>query len=113
MEIQNKTIYQIKVIPLVIKKEEKIQDNLSQEEIESMSCDPRMLWRMGNNVYLSEMPLTYKGTKVKSSLYYVYNELTKEEQEKYKSRSTTITVTKNKIEKINESKKRRLIKKKN
>ena len=62
-----------------------------------MSCDPRMLWRNADDVYIAEIPLAYRGTGVKWSLYYVYDELTEEEQQKYIDRVTTIPVTINSI----------------
>ena len=59
------------------------KDNLSIEEINNMSCYPRMIVKSHEGIYLTEMPLTYKGNKVKRNLCYVYNELTEEEQNKY------------------------------
>lgn len=94
-------VYQTRVIPLVRMEkknrngrvvEEKV-DNLTVEEMNKMSCDPRMLWRNGDRVYMAEMPLTYRGTSVKWSLFYVFDELTAEEQEKYYSRSIVIPTT--------------------
>lgn len=97
-----KKIYDTRVIPFV--KEEvrvkngkvskKIVDNLSQSEIRSMSCEPRMLWENKEHVYMAEMPLAYNGgTSVKWSLYYVFDELTSEEQAKYFDRSIVIPTT--------------------
>lgn len=95
-----KKVYDVRVVPFVLC--ERIEgtnrirkiDNLSNEEIRNMSCDPRMLWETQENVYVAEMPLTFKGgTGVKWSLYYVFSELTKEEQEKYYDRSIVISMT--------------------
>lgn len=102
---KQKEIYNIKVIPFskeIIrekngKKSSIIVNNLSNEEIRNMSCDPRMLWRNADDVYIAEIPLAYRGTGVKWSLYYVYDELTEEEQQKYIDRVTTIPVTINSI----------------
>lgn len=97
-----KKVYETRVIPFV--KEEikvkngriskKIVDNLSQSEIKNMSCEPRMLWENKEHVYMAEMPLAFNGcTSVKWSLYYVYDELTSEEQAKYFDRSIVIPTT--------------------
>lgn len=101
MENNNeKKIYDVRVVPFVLcKKNEETGkiikiDNLSNKEIKNMSCDPRMLWETQENVYVAEMPLTFNGgTGVKWSLYYVFSELTQEEQEKYYDRSIIISMT--------------------
>lgn len=110
-----KKIYDTRVVPLVMTNEkfEKI-DNLSNEEIKNMSCDPRILWQNSDRVYMAEMPLAYKGgTGIKWSLYYVFNELTKEEQAKYFDRSVVIRTTiKDVVQVYEESSKRFFGKKK-
>lgn len=97
-----KKVYDTRVIPFVkndikIKngKEHKvIVDNLTREEIKNMSCEPRMLWENKEHVYMAEMPLTFNGgTGIKWSLYYVFDELTVEEQRKYFNRSIVIPTT--------------------
>ncbi len=66
-------------------------NNLSNEEIKNMSCLPRMLWHSKNDeYYVAELPLTHRGTALKWSLCYVYDELTKEEQEAYLDRSIVV-----------------------
>ena len=97
-----KKIYDTRVIPYVktvkVTRKGKVQEytthTLNKEERASLSCKPRMLWENKNHVYMAEMPLVYnEGNGVKGSLYYVFNELTPEEQEKYLDRSTVIPVT--------------------
>lgn len=67
---------------------EDVEDNLSSEDINNMSCEPRIFRRKGDLVYLAEIPLAFKGgTGVKGFLCYVFDELTEEEQEKYMDRS--------------------------
>lgn len=71
-----------------------VVDNLTSEERRNMSCEPRMLWERKDNVYVAEMPLSFKeGTGVKWVLCYVFDELTEEEQKKYFDRSIVITTT--------------------
>lgn len=103
-------IYEIRVLPLVEFETDK--DNLSIEEINNMSCYPRMIVKSHEGIYLTEMPLTYKGNKVKRNLCYVYNELTEEEQNKYIDRTSIIETTKGDIVKLNQTKKKMLTKKK-
>lgn len=96
-----KDIYYMRVIPLVRKitkienKKEKtiIVDNLSREEIKNMSCEPRMLEKDNNNIYFTELPLNYHGSKIRWSLFYLYEELNDIEKEKYSSRTMYIPVT--------------------
>lgn len=89
-------LYSIRIVPFVkyISKEnngvtyEDVEDNISSEEIKNMSCEPRIFRRKGDLVYLAEIPLAFKGgTGVKGFLCYVFDELTKEEQNKYMDRS--------------------------
>lgn len=89
-------IYNIRIVPFVkyITKEnngityEDVEDNITSEEIKSMSCEPRIFRRKGDLVYLAEIPLAFKGgTGVKGFLCYVFDELTNEEQKKYMDRS--------------------------
>lgn len=59
-----------------------------------MSCEPRILWQNEEYIYMAEMPLSFSGgTSVKGYLYYVFAELTFEEQEKYFDRSIVIPTT--------------------
>lgn len=111
-----KEIYELRVLPFVVTKEKmedgkrhvEKKDNLTTDEINNMSCQPRMFWQTAERTYVAEMPLAYKGgTGVKWSLVYVFNELTKEEQEKYFDRSIVIQTTeKNVVQVYGESSKR-------
>lgn len=109
----DKQIYDTRVVPFVIhQKEEKnglvetrAVENLTQYEIDNMSCDPRMLWRNKERVYMAEMPLAFnEGTSVKWALYYLFDELTIEEQEKYLDRSIIIPTTIEKVVKVYDEK---------
>lgn len=109
----DKQIYDTRVVPFVIhQKEEKnglmetrVVENLTQNEIDNMSCDPRMLWRNNERIYMAEMPLAFnEGTSVKWSLYYLFDELTIEEQEKYLDRSIIIPTTIEKVVKVYDEK---------
>ena len=96
--MNEKQIYEVRVLPLVkeIKREGKtslILDNLTSEESKNMSCEPRMLWDFGDKIYFAEMPLTYRGSSVNDKLFYIYDELTAEEKQKYLERTTIINVT--------------------
>lgn len=96
--MNEKQIYEVRVLPLVkeIKREGKtslILDNLTREESKNMSCEPRMLWDFGDKIYFAEMPLTYRGSSVNDKLFYIYDELTAEEKQKYLERTTIINVT--------------------
>ncbi len=96
--MNEKQIYEIRVLPLVkeVKREGKpslIVDNLTNEESKNISCEPRMLWDFGDKIYFAEMPLTYRGSSVKDKLFYIYNELTEEEKQKYFERTTMVSVT--------------------
>lgn len=109
-------VYDTRVVPFV--RYEKIQkngktyevtiDNLTNDERKNMSCEPRMLWQNEEHIYMAEMPLSFsEGTSVKSYLYYVFAELTFEEQEKYFDRSIVIpTTVKNVVEIYDDSSKK-------
>ena len=111
-----KGIYEVRVLPFVVVEEKMVdgkryiekRDNLTTDEIKNMSCDPRMLWQTAERIYVAEMPLAYNGgTGVKWSLLYVFNELTKEEQDKYFDRTIVIhTTEKNVVTVYGESSKR-------
>lgn len=96
--MDNKQKYQIKTIPLVVyTKDEKnnyhIKDNLTKEEQKTISCQPRMLWDFGKDIYFAELPLTYRGSQIRRNLFYIYDELTPEEQEKYKDKTLIVETT--------------------
>lgn len=108
-ESTEKKVYDMRVIPFV--KEEKIVrkgkvlsvtvNNLTKEERESISSEPRILWENADHVYMAEMPLTYnEGINIKSSLYYVFDELTSEEQERFFDKSIVIPTTKPTVVKV-------------
>jgi hypothetical protein len=101
-----KKIYDTRVIPYVKKEKRKRKGKeyevtvhtLNKEERDNLSCKPRMLWQNKEQVYVAEMPLVYTGgSGVNGLLYYVFYELTLEEQEKYFDRSTTIPMTKESV----------------
>jgi len=104
-----KEIYEIRVLPFIMVEEKNVNgkryvekiDNLSNDEIKNMSCEPRMFWQNAERMYMAEIPLTYKGgTGVKWSLFYVFDELTKEEQEKYFARTILIRTTEKDVVKV-------------
>lgn len=94
-------IYNMRVIPLVKrittmengKEKTTIIDNLSRDEIRNMSCEPRMLIRKDDDVYFTELPINYHGTKMRWSIFYLYDELNDLEKERFASRTITIPVT--------------------
>lgn len=50
-----------------------------------VNAEPKMLWHEGEDVYFSELPLSYHGDgNVNDNLFYLYNELSNEEKEMYK-----------------------------
>lgn len=91
--------YNMRVLPLVVKDKDGkgYVDNLTREETNNMSAEQRMLWHIGDEIYLAEIPLTYRGNEINKKLYYVYSELTSEEQEKYFDRSTSIWVSRDHV----------------
>lgn len=97
-----KEIYEMRVVPFVKyvarmknkKKYEDVVDNLTYDEITNMSSEPRMFRRNHEGLYISEMPLTFKGgTGIRGFLCYVFDELNEEEQAKYLDRSIVIPTT--------------------
>ena len=101
--MDNKRYYIVKAIPFIIKeyKDGKIVSkrySLTDKETKEMSCDPRILWdrhdRVYDSTYFAELPLMYHGKdKLKDSLYYIFDELNEEEQEKYKDKVVEVLVT--------------------
>ena len=96
--MNEKQMYEVRVLPLVkeVKRKGKtslLVDNLTSDETKNMSCEPRMLWDFEDKIYFAEMPLTYRGSSVNDKLFYIYNELTEEEKQKYLERTTIINVT--------------------
>lgn len=101
--MDKKRYYIVKAIPFIIKeyKDGKIVSkrySLTDKETKEMSCDPRILWDRHDNVYdgtfFSELPLTYhEKDKLKDNLYYIYDEMTDEEKEKYKDLVVEVEVT--------------------
>lgn len=116
---ENNKFYSMRVIPLVIEKESGDSrnssiyvDNLLNEEINNMSSEQRMLWHIGDQIYLAEKPLTYRGNEIRKKLYYVFDELTSEEQEKYFDRSIIINVTRDYVVTVYDDNSKRLFPKK-
>lgn len=116
---ENNKFYSMRVIPLVIEKESGDNrnssiyvDNLLNEEINNMSSEQRMLWHIGDQIYLAEKPLTYRGNEIRKKLYYVFDELNSEEQEKYFDRSIIINVTKDHVVTVYDDNSKRLFPKK-
>ena len=91
--------YDVRVLPLVKKVIDEdsgktnIVENLSRIEIKEMSCEPRMLEKRDDDVYFTELPINYHGSKVRWSLFYLYDELNDLEKEKFSSRTIYIPVT--------------------
>ena len=116
---KNNKFYSMRVIPLVIEKESDDNrnssiyvDNFLNEEINNMSSEQRMLWHIGDQIYLAEKPLTYRGNEIRKKLYYVFDELTSEEQEKYFDRSIIINVTRDYVVTVYDDNSKRLFSKK-
>ena len=116
---KNNKFYSMRVIPLVIEKESGDSrnssiyvDNLLNEEINNMSSEQRMLWHIGDQIYLAEKPLTYRGNEIRKKLYYVFDELNSEEQEKYFDRSIIINVTRDYVVTVYDDNSKRLFPKK-
>ena len=116
---KNNKFYSMRVIPLVIEKESGDSrnssiyvDNLLNEEINNMSSEQRMLWHIGDQIYLAEKPLIYRGNEIRKKLYYVFDELTSEEQEKYFDRSIIINVTRDYVVTVYDDNSKRLFSKK-
>ena len=113
-----KKIYDTRVIPLVrYEKNEKngkevVIDNLTVEERNNMSCAPRMLRENREHVYIAEMPLAFRGSGILGSLYYVFDELTKEEQERFFDRSIIIPTTIEKVVEVYDVSSKRIFSKK-
>lgn len=101
--MEENKIYYTRVLPLVKyvktikngKEYTECLDNLSSSEIKSLpSTKARMLWDEGDELYLAEQPLFHRGgTGIKFSVVFLYDELTKEEQEKYYDRTILLPLT--------------------
>lgn len=99
--------YNIRVLPLIKRLEDgSYEDNLTNEEVKNISCEPRMLRRSRGKMFFTELPPTYHGENIKARLYYLYRELTSEEQAKYESRIIDVPVTTDKVIKLNKYKRR-------
>lgn len=67
--------------------------NLSNVEIDNMSCESRMLWPDGDNVYYpAELPLSLRGfgTGAQSFCCFMFDELNEIEKEKYFDKTVMI-----------------------
>ena len=114
--MNEKQMYEVRVLPLVkeVKRKGKtslLVDNLTSDETKNMSCEPRMLWDFEDKIYFAEMPLTYRGSSVNDKLFYIYNELTEEEKQKYLERTTIINVTIPKVVRIYDKERTKKVKK--
>lgn len=113
--MNNKEIYNMRVVPLVRKsiittngkRKSVVVDNLSREEIKNMSCEARMLERKNDDIYFTELPIKYYGYTVKWLIFYLYDELSEEEKERYASRTINIPVTVDTVVKLYVDKARR------
>ena len=104
--MMEKKYYDKRIIPFV-RHEEKIinwkiytitTENLTHDEIKSMSCNPRMLNKNNGHIYLTEIPLLFnEGSSIKYLLCFIYDELSEKEQKKYFNRSILISITCEKI----------------
>lgn len=81
-------------------------DNLTNSEINTMSCEPRMLWKNNEGFYIAEMPLTHRGTGIKWTLCFAFDELSTEEKARYFDRTEVISVIKEEVVKIYDEKSR-------
>lgn len=73
-----------------------VENYIPSNEVSSsinMSCEPRMLIRKDDDVYFTELPINYHGTKMRWSIFYLYDELNDLEKERFASRTITIPVT--------------------
>ena len=99
--MEKSDVYNMRVVPLMRKinivKDGKtksiVEENISMNEIRNMSCEPRMLIRKDDDVYFTELPINYHGTKMRWSIFYLYDELNDLEKERFASRTITIPVT--------------------
>lgn len=101
MHDNEQKVYDLRILPYVRseryikngKEYRKEIENLSNEEIRSMSCDPRMLWLNEKGIcYPAELPLSVRGfgTGIRYFLCYIYDELSEEEKIKYFDRTIII-----------------------
>lgn len=96
--MNNNEVYNVRVLPLVKKEVDengktKVLENLTREEIKNMSCQSRMLQRNNEGTFFMELPLTYHDTRIKWTLFYLYDDLNEEEQIKYNDRTEEIPTT--------------------
>lgn len=99
--MEKSDVYNMRAVPLMRKinivKNGKtksiVEENISMNEIRNMSCEPRMLIRKDDDVYFTELPINYHGTKMRWSIFYLYDELNDLEKERFASRTITIPVT--------------------
>lgn len=106
-----KEIYYTRVLPLIrydVQKDKNgnehtvAVDNLLREEIVSLSEDKaRMLWNNGTDLYVAEQPIIYhEGMSIKFSIVYLYDELSKEDKEKYFDRTVVLPLTREPVVKV-------------
>lgn len=88
------------------KKSEIAIDNLSGDEVKKMSRDPVILEKSEDTYILYETPLRFRGTGLRLRLCYLFDDLTKEEQERFFDRSEVIpTISSRTVSYIEESSK--------
>ena len=95
--MENK-IYDIKAVPFlkkIIDENGKVSyiDNFTNEELESISTKPVMLWDFGTDVYFAELPLTFRGGYINEHLFYMYEHLTDDEKVIYADRVINVKTT--------------------
>lgn len=100
--MMEKEIYYTRILPLVRYEDNGVVDNLTKEELLSLSKDKaRMLWNFGDNLYVAEQPLALKtGMSIKFSIVYLFDELTSEEQDKYYDRTIVLPLTRKPVVQI-------------
>lgn len=87
----DKELYKVEVIPF-------------GEVNTRVSAEPRMLVHEGEEVYLSELPLSYHGEgDIKEKLFYLYSELSDEEKEVFKDRISEVHVTVPEVVKLSDT----------
>ena len=98
--MEKSDVYNMRVVPLM-RKINIVKDGKTKSIVEShclhtictSGCEPRMLIRKDDDVYFTELPINYHGTKMRWSIFYLYDELNDLEKERFASRTITIPVT--------------------
>ena len=94
--------HDVRVLPLVKEIEINLDgktyvemvNNLTQDEQDNISVDFVMYKEEGEEAWLDEKPLYVNiSGSIRDKLYYVYNDLTKEEKIKYQGRTKVLTLS--------------------